>query len=58
MNGVQDYKEVRFKQTSKGVWYCDGVTIGSTTMVDLIGMAGHDMTEIEKVLAAHNKEAE
>jgi len=52
MNGVTPLHEIRLKQTSKGVWYCDGVTIESTDLTELPGLADTMMKHIEAELEA------
>lgn len=58
MNGVPEYYGAEFKQTSKGIWYCDGLKVFTKNMEDSISVADEAMTQIESVLEAHNKEAE
>lgn len=58
MNGVPEYYEVKMKQTSKGIWYCDGFTASTKLMETTMSMAHLAMTEIEGILKKHNKEAE
>ena len=57
MNGVPEYYEVKMKQTSKGIWYCDGFTSAHKVMEAAIEAADYAMTDIEKILLRHNKEA-
>lgn len=56
MNGVPEFYEVKMKQTSKGIWYCDGFTASTEHMEDSISIADEAMTQIESVLKAHNVE--
>ena len=55
MNGVPDYYELKMKQTSKGVWYCDELRISGEKWNDVLKAADPIMTDIEKVLEDHNK---
>lgn len=57
MNGVPEYYELKMKQTSKGIWYCDGFTAVDKIASRAIELADIAMTGIEKVLEKHNKEA-
>jgi len=57
MNGVPEYYEVKMKQTSKGMWYCDGFTASTRDVNTTIRVADEAMTEIGKILNDHNKEA-
>lgn len=54
MNGVPEYYEVKMKQTSKGIWYCDGFTASMEDPEDAIRVADIAMSRIETVLKAHN----
>lgn len=56
MNGVPEFYEVKMKQTSKGIWYCDGFTASMENAEDAIRTADIAMTRIETVLKAHNVE--
>ena len=57
MNGVPEYYEVKMKQTSKGIWYCDGFTAVAEAWQDACVIADDAMAKIEKILELHNKEA-
>jgi len=57
MNGVPEYYEVKMKQTSKGIWYCDGFTASTREPEDSITQADLAMRHITKMLEKHNKEA-
>lgn len=57
MNGVPEFYEVKMKQTSKGIWYCDGITASTESMEDSVAQADEAMTKIEAVLETHNKGA-
>lgn len=54
MNGVPEFYEVKMKQTSKGIWYCDGFTASMENPEDAVRVADIAMTRIETVLKAHN----
>lgn len=54
MNGVPEFYEVKMKQTSKGIWYCDGFTASTESPNDTIRVAEIAMTRIERILKAHN----
>jgi len=56
MNGVIEYKDVKFKMTSKGVWYCDGLTIQGKEDADIISEADVTMMAIRDLLKEHNAE--
>ena len=56
MNGVTEFYGIKLKQTSKGVWSCDALTVEYPDNAKLIQIADAQMTEIEKVLLKHNKE--
>lgn len=58
MNAVPEYYEVKMKQTSKGIWYCDGFTASTENMTDSIMTANKAIYEIETILKEHNKETE
>jgi len=57
MNGVPEYYEVKMKQTSKGIWYCDGFTSVNEDPNKAVENADHVMVLIEDILKEHNKEA-
>ena len=57
MNGVPEYYELKMKQTSKGIWYCDGFTQHNETIDGLAEETDKALTWIERVLQEHNKEA-
>jgi len=58
MNSVPEFYEVKFKQTSKGIWYCDGFTASMENPEDAIRTADIAMSRIETVLKAHNVESQ
>ena len=57
MNGVPEYYELKLKQTSKGIWYCDGVTFVNEAIIEAVILADTALYRIEDLLATHNKEA-
>lgn len=54
MNGVRVDYEATVKQTSKGVWYCDGVRVGDSSIEGLGSKLHLVMQEIEQILFRHN----
>ena len=56
MNGVLERYEVKLKQTSKGIWYCDGLTVANADEDAMLEIADHVMTHTEVILAEHNIE--
>jgi len=56
MNGVRVDYEATVKQTSKGVWYCDGVRCADSSIEGLGSKLHIVMREIEQVLLRHNPE--
>lgn len=57
MNGVPEYYELKMKQTSKGIWYCDGYVAFDNDLKRAVSKADWGMTQIEEILEKHNKEA-
>jgi len=58
MNGVEERYEIKLKQTSKGTWYCDGLTVNDALVTSMLDKADTIMKGVEKMLADHNKETE
>jgi len=56
MNGVQERYEVKLKQTSKGIWFCDGITLANKNDQVLMIELDEFMGGIEDMLAKHNGE--
>lgn len=56
MNGVKEEDSIKFKQTSKGNWYCDGATVYFTNVAEGVQIIDMLMTEIENILRKHNDE--
>ena len=54
MNGVKEEYSIKVKQTSKGVWYCDGLQVISETTTGLANELHLLMTQVEGVLHEHN----
>jgi len=54
MNGVKEEYSIKVKQTSKGVWYCDGLQVISERTTGLANELNHIMTQVEGVLHEHN----
>ena len=56
MNGVKEEYSIKVKQTSKGVWYCDGFQVISETTKGLANELHLVMVQIEGVLKEHNED--
>ncbi len=56
MNGVLERYELKLKQTSKGIWYCDGLTVTNANEITMLLTADQLMTRVEIILADHNIE--
>jgi len=54
MNGVKEEYSIKVKQTSKGIWYCDGLQVISERTIGLANELNHFMTQVEGVLHEHN----
>ena len=54
MNGVKEEYSIKVKQTSKGVWYCDGLQVIADETNELINDLDHLMVLIEDTLKNHN----
>ena len=54
MNGVKEEYSIKVKQTSKGIWYCDGLQVISDRLPGLKLELDSLMTQIEETLTAHN----
>lgn len=50
-----EYNEVKFKQNSKGLWVCDGITINCSSIMDGIELADRAMIKVNKILRSRNK---
>jgi len=57
MNGVPEYYEVKMKQASKGIWYCDGFVSFDEDPNVVVDKANVMIGLVEKMLEKHNKEA-
>ena len=55
MNGVREEYSIKVKQTSKGIWYCDGLQVISESIVGLETELNDVMTQVERVLHEHNE---
>jgi hypothetical protein len=55
MNGVKEEYSIKVKQTSKGIWYCDGLQVIAEKSEDLAMDMETLMTEVENVLTKHNE---
>ena len=56
MNGVREEYSIKVKQTSKGVWYCDGLQVISESITGLETELNDIMTQVERVLSEHNEQ--
>lgn len=54
MNGVREEYSIKVKQTSKGIWYCDGLQVIAENNKTLVKDLDQLMILIEGVLAVHN----
>ena len=55
MNGVKEENNIKFKQTSKGVWYYNGLTVYNDNLKSALVDAKTMMNEINKELSHVNK---
>jgi hypothetical protein len=55
MNGVRKEYSIKVKQTSKGIWYCDGLQVISETTLELVNELDQIMEQVESVLYRHNE---
>ena len=51
-------QNVAFSQTSKGLWYCSGMSIYCDSIMDGIAVAEKAISEINKLLLKTNKGTE
>ena len=56
MNGVREEYSIKVKQTSKGIWYCDGLQVISETETGLADELCLIMSQVECVLKDHNED--
>ena len=54
MNGVKEEYSIKVKQTSKGIWYCDGLQVIAESTDGLASDLGIIMYQVEIVLDEHN----
>ena len=54
MNGVKEENHIKFKQTTKGIWYCDGLTIYNEDITNAIDESSRAMEHVVKVLINKN----
>ena len=54
MNGVKEEYSIKVKQTSKGIWYCDGLQVITEKESQLATTLNRLMTQIEGTLETHN----
>ena len=55
MNGVKEEYSIKVKQTSKGVWYCDGLQVISERTTGLANELNQVMIQVEGVLHERNE---
>ena len=55
MNGVKEEYSIKVKQTSKGVWYCDGLQVISENINVIADELDTVMFNVEGVLQKHNE---
>ena len=55
MNGVREEYSIKVKQTSKGIWYCDGLQVITQHASGLADELDMIMTQVEVVLKEHNE---
>ena len=55
MNGVREEYSIKMKQTSKGMWYCDGLQAITEMESQLASCLDRLMIQVEGVLYKHNK---
>jgi hypothetical protein len=58
MNGVKELMNFQVKQTAKGVWYCDGITITAETPDQFTVRAREAMIAMTTILREFNFPAE
>lgn len=54
MNGVKEEYSIKVKQTSKGIWYCDGLQVISERTTGLATELDRLMIQVEGTLHKHN----
>ena len=54
INGVKEENHIKFKQTTKGIWYCDGLTIYNDDITKAIDESSRAMDDVVKVLINKN----
>jgi len=54
MNGVREEYSIKMKQTSKGMWYCDGLQVITEMESQLASCLDRLMIQVEGVLYKHN----
>lgn len=48
---------IKYSQTSKGIWKCDGMTIYATSIFDAIAIGNKAIDEVNNQLKEKNKKA-
>jgi len=54
MNGVKEENHIKFKQTTKGIWYCDGLVVYNEDITKAINKASSAMEHVVRVLIDKN----
>jgi len=57
MNGVPEYHKAKFKQTAKGIWYCEEIEVVKEKWSEIFDSLDPIMSSVEELLEMHNKEA-
>ena len=55
MNGVKEENHIKFKQTTKGIWYCDGLVVYNEDITKAIDESSRAMDDVVKVLINKNR---
>ncbi|MCK5504556.1 MAG: hypothetical protein KAJ10_05310 [Thermodesulfovibrionia bacterium] len=58
MNGVPEIYEAKVKQSAKGAWSCEKLEYSGKEWPDVITSLDVAMTDMEKLIEKHNKEAD
>ena len=54
INGVKEENHIKFKQTTKGIWYCDGLVVYNEDITKAIDESSSAMEHVVKVLINKN----
>jgi len=58
MNGVEERFDIKWKQTAKGIWYCDGATVSTSSLKGTIELSSLMMDKVTETLKEKNPVAE